>query len=521
MDTYSVAPGTVLADRYVIEDQLEEEGESQSWRAHDKVLARSVVVHILPSTSPLAADMLDAAKRASRVSDPRILQVLDAVDDGECSYVVREWITGRSLDVVLGEGPLPARRATSLLAEVSAAISSAHRAGLPHQRLAPNAIVLTVASGIKVLGLGTFAALQSPTDGVEDPEVVDARDLGRLLYACLTARWPGGDCGDLPAAPTEHGRLLRPRQVRAGVPRSLDTLCDRILGDPPRAGRPITTVDEVRSSLGTILARNGFAETPAPQLMGPIGVEMPTTGDPPAILPFDNGGPATGDQPPVAMTPSGQNDSPTRRTLLVVAIAVLLVGGLLLAYLVGRHDLGQTPAVAQKTTLHPSPHDSPTPRTAGQPADHPVPVKSATAFDPPPGNGTENSGEAPLAIDANRQTAWTTLTYFNNSKLGGLKPGVGLILDLGRRQEVGDVRLNLVGEPTGLQLRAAPPAATEPPDSTAGFRLVASRPRAGSVTAFALSKPVQTRFLLVWLTSLPSAGGDSYRGGIADVSVRG
>ena len=135
MGAHLVEPGAVLADRYVVEDLLAEEGESDSWRARDKILARSVVLAVLPSSSRYAPDLLAAAKRASRVADPRILQVLDAVDDGELSYVVREWATGQSLDVVLSEGPLAARRATWLMREVAAAMSQ--RA--PHRPPAPTA----------------------------------------------------------------------------------------------------------------------------------------------------------------------------------------------------------------------------------------------------------------------------------------------------------------------------------------------------------------------------------------------
>ena len=106
-----VEPGAVLADRYVVEDLLAQEGPSESWRARDRMLARSVVLVVLPSDSPFAADLVAAAKRASRVTDTRILQVLDAIDDGELTYVVREWATGQSLDIVLSEGPLqPAER---------------------------------------------------------------------------------------------------------------------------------------------------------------------------------------------------------------------------------------------------------------------------------------------------------------------------------------------------------------------------------------------------------------------------
>jgi hypothetical protein len=58
-----VEPGTVLADRYVVEDLLAEEGDSNSWRARDRILARSVVLQILPSDSAYAEELLTAAKR--------------------------------------------------------------------------------------------------------------------------------------------------------------------------------------------------------------------------------------------------------------------------------------------------------------------------------------------------------------------------------------------------------------------------------------------------------------------------
>src|SRR5690625_7381249 len=85
-------------------------------------------------------------------------------------------------------------------------------------------------------------------DGIRDGHVTGVQtcalpiSIGKLLYVCLAGRWPGGRIDGLKAAPTEHGRLLRPRQVRAGVSRDVDTVCDRILGTPPRHGEePLRT----------------------------------------------------------------------------------------------------------------------------------------------------------------------------------------------------------------------------------------------------------------------------------------
>ncbi|MGI8578652.1 MAG: protein kinase family protein [Nocardioidaceae bacterium] len=514
MGTRRVEPGTLLADRYVVEDLLAQDGESQSWRARDLVLARSVVLHLLPSAAPLAADMLTAAKRAARVADPRILQVLDAVDDGELTYVVREWATGQSLDVILTEGPLSARRTTWLVREVAGALSNAHRMGLPHRRLAPDTIVITKSSGVKVIGLGTFAALRRVPDEAADPELQDTLDLGRVLYACLTARWPGNGYKGLPPAPTEHGRLLRPRQVRAGVPRPLDVVCDRILGSPPHAGAAITTVAEVQEVLAEISAHDGFPDSAGVGLALPPGGTVSTPEGPPALLGSGSGGARTAERPMVRATRSGVGDDPPslRRTLMWTAVAVLVAGAILLAYLIGQN----LNAAAPSSSAPPS--DS----TSSTSLAHSITIQGVRDFDPPPGSGHENPGEVGLAIDNNPATAWETLRYDRNPRLGGLKSGVGLILDLGRSQEVDTVTVSLQGDGTSLQLRAAPASAIAAPTGSAdAYTLVGDIQHAGNQARFAPAKAVVTRFLLVWLTSLPAVGAYSYRGRIANIEVAG
>ncbi|MDP9443724.1 MAG: protein kinase family protein, partial [Actinomycetota bacterium] len=232
----TVEPGRLLAGRYRVEDLLSDRAGARSWRAVDEVLRRSVAVDILPGDAPRAAALLDAARRSAVVTDGRFLRVLDAAEEGGDAYVVREWARGESLDLILAAGPLPHRRAGWLVREVAAALTAAHAHRIHHLRLIPENVVVTDTGAVKVVGLATEAALHGVRHA--DPEAEDVRDLGRLLYACLVARWPGGRCGALAAAPSEHGRVLRPRQVRAGVPRALDAVCDQLLGDAPREEGP-------------------------------------------------------------------------------------------------------------------------------------------------------------------------------------------------------------------------------------------------------------------------------------------
>jgi hypothetical protein len=504
-----VEPGTLLAGRYEIEDLLSEDGTSRSWRARDQVLARSVVVQVIPGDAPTAMPLLNAAKQSSRVADTRFLHVLDAATEDGITYVVREWVRGQSLDVILNEGPLPARRAAWIVREVAAAIAAAHREGVTHGCLEPDMIVITSSGGIKILGLGTLAALAGKP--VDDPERLDTRELGRLLYACLTARWPGRQVNGLVPAPTEHGRLLRPRQVRAGVPRPLDEVADRILGNPPRYGTPLISADDVEESLTRVLAGDPTARSDA----GLERVDPPPPLDqPPALLPSKPGPKTLNDPPPPRPPgPTGEPATPLGRALWLTAVAALAVGAILLVYLVTQQGgTGKTPPPAAGDTR----------RTATAAGVKPVPIKNGFDFDPEGVNG-ENPDQVRLAFDGNRHTAWTTVRYLQSAKLGGLKPGVGLILDLGSVHSVGKVTVHLCGSGTDLQVRTAGPSApgSPPRSSENAYRVLCTQTGVRAVANCVPRSSVRTRYLLVWLTSLPSIGNGGFQGSVEEVRVLG
>ena len=52
MDRTPVGPGTLLAGRFVLEDLLDETEGARFWRATDKILARSVAVHVIADDDP-------------------------------------------------------------------------------------------------------------------------------------------------------------------------------------------------------------------------------------------------------------------------------------------------------------------------------------------------------------------------------------------------------------------------------------------------------------------------------------
>ena len=230
----SIRPGDVLADRYLLVDLLSESGSGRFWRAHDRTLDRHVSVHVMAADDERAEGLMEAARLSAALHDRRILRVLDVDQRDDVCYVVNEWGSGRSIDVIVAhEGAVGGRRAAWIVSEVAESIALAHDAGVAHGRLVPENVMIDQTGSVRIIGLAVEAALLGLPAGRLSTDVTD---LAGLLYYLLTAKWPGVSRSAVPAAPLENGRVLRPRQVKAGVQRPLDSLCDQVLNAPGAAG---------------------------------------------------------------------------------------------------------------------------------------------------------------------------------------------------------------------------------------------------------------------------------------------
>ncbi len=699
-----IGPGTVLAGRFRLEDLLQESRGAKFWRASDMTLARNVAVHVVGGDDSRAPALLAAARASATVSDGHILRVLDAAEELGVAYVVNEWGSGMSLDRMLADGPLSPRRAAWVAKEVADALNTAHRSGVAHGRLIPENVMVSEAGAVKLIGFAVDGALNGREggNGFAD-QASDVTHLAALLYAALVAKWPGTEASSVPSAPREHGRPLRPRQVRAGIPRPLDAICDRVLNpdQPHRHVVPIETAHEVAAALSDFIGDpggNGAVDHEHTMVLSPVrrlgdrlagfpaGQQheeptlawqtapeqrnLPHTGaatsaDTAADLSADTAadtGSNRGDHPGAdrgaeetsgGSTPHHPDPEATQAGVPVFFDEDSGVGwispgesrGLGLgeprrtppppppplpepepkplfapdppggrprpgwdpAQQAGqqtgqqtgqaRQSVGPDPYAtdAQHAYRRPSGYpdvgfstsggtgslppvwgpdaDQPPPEDTGEwdaqkagrgwlrlgaaivgflvlvfavviafnfgrgpgPAANPVDHSSASQrpssspgkvldiagvrdFDPEASPPEENPQMAPLAVDGDPSTAWQTMTYYGNPKLGGLKDGVGLVVDLGSREQVSQVRLLLQGKPTSLQILSAG-SSTSFPTGLSGLTKVASAEHAGTHVTLTLKHPVRTEFLVVWLTSLPRAQG-GYQGRVAEIQVR-
>ena len=188
---------------------------------------------------------------------PNIVQIHEIGQQGECPFLVMEYIEGESLSESLARKPWPPRKAAELLAVLAGAVHAAHVHGILHRDLKPNNILLSADGTPKICDFGLAKSLENPADQTQTgqfvgtpsymaPEqvlgdrstqspAVDIYALGAVLYETLTGRPPF-----LADNPLETIRLVAkqepipPRQWQPKTPRDLETICLKCLAKEPR-----------------------------------------------------------------------------------------------------------------------------------------------------------------------------------------------------------------------------------------------------------------------------------------------
>jgi len=544
---------TGLPDRYrpltpIAPEEQTPTGVIRSWRARDRVLNRDVALRVHTPGGPAAREWITRALTAGGLASPALAMVYDAAEGtggsepGGAAYVVNEWIEGARLSDRLAEGPLPEREARALVRRLAEGVTEAHRVGLAVGGLVPENVVLR-AGGL--VGLLSVPAATGTVHG-------DIAALGSLLEACLTGRRP-----DAEARPIDSPDLSAlVRRARSEDPAtglsSVHTLV-ALLAERPRTGPQELVRPEGVSDTGWLrrLRDRRDLEDIASATRGDTGsVQLP--GRPP--LPPVPAAPVRarsthrqasaddrwgeddldwdatfGDHDRVAAAadaPDGATRS-ARRKLLVLGLPLLalaLVVGiglwmgtsvLSVASSTVDEDRGSSPsgsASSAPSSGAAAPSSSPSAPSAPV-AGAPAQVSGVTVFDPYGDGESENARRARLAVDGDPATGWTTLTYRGSPDFGNLKPGVGLMLDLGRPQALAGVQLTSPTPGATVEVRTGATTAAD----LDGFPVAGTATLTGD-DAVPFAAPVTARYVLVWVTGLVEADG-GFAAGVSEVQV--
>ncbi|MGW3038705.1 protein kinase family protein [Kitasatospora sp. NPDC001159] len=512
--------GDMIGHRYRLEECISQTETFSSWRAVDEKLRRAVGVHLMASGHQRARKVLAAAKSAALLGDPRFVQVLDAVQEGELVFVVREWLPhAADLAKLLANGPMEPHEAYQMVRQVADAVAAAHRRGQAHLRLTPRCVLRTDSGQYRINGIAVDAALRGlPTEeSADDAQRTDTRAIGVLLFAALTHRWPyPEDRYDLQGLPKDLQNAA-PDQVRAGVHKGLSELAARALFDhPPHHAEPITTPEE----LVRAIARLPKIRQPEP--------ELPAFQAPPRhnthALPTAPNPTRVADTTVAPLPPSSRPTSSrrTRRRLRRVVkatawtIALGAIGVASWQFVGSLRHTGGAVAEPQPSVSTAAPTTHPTTHTPV-----PIQIKDAQSYNPL-GSGLQGKETLGKAIDGDPSTTWTTGWYAD--QIGpnprSILPGTGLMIDLGSPQQVSSVNVQFQGEHTA-ELRVPNPGAAANPMEAKPDAFTVVGKKNGANVEYTLDSPVTTRYLLIWLTGLTKDDDGKYRGHVAEVKVSG
>ncbi|WP_020112261.1 Stk1 family PASTA domain-containing Ser/Thr kinase [Rhodococcus sp. 114MFTsu3.1] len=282
-----------LSSRYELGEILGFGGMSEVHLARDNRLDRDVAIKVL--RADLARDptfylrFRREAQNAAALNHPAIVAVYDTgeaeTEAGPLPFIVMEYVDGSTLrDIVRAEGPMPARRAMEVIADVCAALDFSHRNGIVHRDVKPANVMINNAGAVKVMDFGIARAIADSSSPMTQTaavigtaqylspeqargEQVDARSdvysLGCVLFEILTGEPPFK--GDSPVAVAyQHVREdpELPSRVNPDVPRELDSIILKAMAKNP-ANR-YQSAAEMRTDLVRVL---GGQRPSAPTVM--------------------------------------------------------------------------------------------------------------------------------------------------------------------------------------------------------------------------------------------------------------
>jgi eukaryotic-like serine/threonine-protein kinase len=481
--------GTVLSGRYRLEAKLGSGGMSTVYLARDETLDRQVAVKVMHREMSEQPDQLERFRREARavakLSNPHVVAVIDAGEDGGHPYIVFEYVEGENLKQRIKRlGALAPQEALAYAIEIANGLAVAHARKLIHRDVKPQNVLIDAEGRAKVTDFGIARQLEQTgvtdtgrvlgtTDYVAPEQAMgqgadqrsDIYSLGVVLYEMLTGEVPFSADTQVGVAMKHVNEELPDVQRRRPELSAAAALVIERATSKDTAKR-YESIREMVSDLETALAveaaRAGSTEGEATTVLK-------------AVRPKRRIGwrPIAGALAMLALAGA------------VIAAVVIISGG-------GGGGGG------------------------GVKGEQPVEISSATDYDPE-GDGDEHSDEVQAAVDGNQTTAWTTESYVTGPSLEDSgKGGVGLYLDAG--QPVAARSLEVRSSDPGWDL-VVYGAADSVPDDIDGWTELASQSDMKTHETVSLqTSGSKYRYYLLWITKLASTD-DGYSVGISDARL--
>ncbi len=177
-------------EHYEILRKLGAGGSGIAYLANDTLLMRPVVLKILKrgalSLEQMRTTVLREARLASAIEHQNVCAIYEVGESSDEAYIAMQYVPGRSLDHVIGQGPASVQLVLSVGIQIADGLSAAHSLGIFHRDLKPANVMLTDGGLAKILDFGLARRL-SPEEADFDPAKPARRKQG-AVRTTYTAR---------------------------------------------------------------------------------------------------------------------------------------------------------------------------------------------------------------------------------------------------------------------------------------------------------------------------------------------
>jgi eukaryotic-like serine/threonine-protein kinase len=476
--------GTLISERYRLEEKIGSGGMSSVYRAFDPMLERWVAIKLMHSDISNDPDQLERFRREARavaqLNHPHVVTVIDAGEDDGAPYIVFEYVEGETLkERIRRLGRLPVAEAVAYAIEIGRALECAHENKLVHRDVKPQNVLIDrdgrakvtdfgIARSLEAQGLTATGRVLGTTDYVSPEQALghevtgqsDIYSLGIVLYEMLTGETPF-QADTQVAVAMKHVRDPLPdaQRRRPEISSALAAVVERATAKEtqnryPTVGQMVHDLEEV---LAIEAARSGQ-----------------TTGEATTVLQSLSGD--TADFVPIRLR------RPKRALALTVLVLALLAATAV--FLATRTEKGTGGTVVKK------PPELSEVRLAGG---------AAHDYDPA-GDGQESPDATRYVLDGIRSTRWDTERYEGGFAGNNNKPGVGIYVDAGK--QLAARGLALVTATPGFKARVY--ASETVPASINGWAPLGPVENVEQDHTFRLkTKGRKFRNYLLWITELP------------------
>lgn len=273
--------GTVLSNRYRLDELIGEGGMALVYKAECSLLQRPVAVKILRPQFASDVEFVERFRReaqaAARLSHPNVVNVYDVGQDRGLNYIVMEYVRGENLkELIKKEAPFTVAKTFNIARQICEALHHAHQNNLIHRDIKPHNILITHDGRVKVTDFGIARAASASTltqsgsvlgsvqyfspeqaKGAPAGVASDLYSLGCVIYEMLTGMVPFK--GESPIAiALKHLQEQPPplRDLRPGIPPAVENIVNRALVKDPSMRFP-----SALAMLREIQAAQGQSET--------------------------------------------------------------------------------------------------------------------------------------------------------------------------------------------------------------------------------------------------------------------